>query len=172
VWPDLRTAGSFRQISSLWVNGIAQLVWSCNARAAQQVRGGGDEHNDGILPPSSSGSSSTRRDRGRPRETPDSGDASTGSGEAAEDAAADAQQQQQQQQASWWPKNNSPPNYPSPCLLGSPFTTLAVTHNYHSLLHAEPREHPFSYIVWLDVLGAGSEMQVRGGYGGQLAHNL
>ncbi|WIA37394.1 hypothetical protein OEZ86_014319 [Tetradesmus obliquus] len=56
--------------------------------------------------------------------------------------------------------NNAPPNFPSPCLLGSPFTTLAVTHNYHSLLHAEPREHPFSYICWLDVLGPGSELQV------------
>jgi hypothetical protein len=70
-------------------------------------------------------------------------------------------QQQQQQPAKWRSRNNSPPTYPSPCLLGSPFTTLAVTHNYHSLLHAEPREHPFSYILWLDVLGAGSEMQVR-----------
>jgi hypothetical protein len=35
-----------------------------------------------------------------------------------------------------------------------------VTHNYHSLLHAEPREHPFSYITWLDVLGPRSEMEV------------
>jgi hypothetical protein len=59
-----------------------------------------------------------------------------------------------------------PANFPSPCLLGSPFTTLAVTHNYRSLLHAEPHEHPFSYITWLNVLGPGSEMQVgrvRGG---------
>jgi hypothetical protein len=159
VWPDLRTAGGFRQVSSQWVNGIAQLVWSCNANAAQQVRSRAAQEREaeegaGETPGSSS---SSRRRRGGGE--PDSSAASYGNGDAVE--AAEAQDmQQQQQQISWRPKNNSPPNYPSPCLLGSPFTTLAVTHNYHSLLHAEPREHPFSYIVWLDVLGPGSEMQV------------
>jgi hypothetical protein len=58
------------------------------------------------------------------------------------------------------PWRGPPANFPSPCLLGSPFTSLAVTHNYLSHLHAEPREHPFSYIAWLDVLGPGSSMQV------------
>ncbi|WIA37448.1 hypothetical protein OEZ86_014370 [Tetradesmus obliquus] len=58
------------------------------------------------------------------------------------------------------PWKGPPANFPSPTLLGSPFTTLAVTHNYKSFLHAEPWEHPFSYICWLDVLGPGSELQV------------
>jgi hypothetical protein len=53
-----------------------------------------------------------------------------------------------------------PASIPSPCMLGSPFTTLAVTHNYHSLLHAEPFEHPFNFIVWLDVVGSRSKMEV------------
>ncbi|KAF6256580.1 hypothetical protein COO60DRAFT_1702275 [Scenedesmus sp. NREL 46B-D3] len=182
VWPDLRTVGSFRPISSLWVIGISQLVWASNASAAAQVRSGVDK-DEGAEQGSSSSSSSRRRSRGSK-----SGAASSGSGKATEGAVQDLMQQQQQQQQGQVQqekglaqrqqqqqqqqeqeqvqqevgrrKNNSPPNYPSPCLLGSPFTTLAVTHNYHSLLHAEPREHPFSYIVWLDVLGAGSEMQV------------
>jgi hypothetical protein len=159
AWPDLRTAGGFRQISSPWVKNIAQLVCSCNADAAQQVRYGTTEGDNEATAAGSSGSSSSDRLRDMLGEAPDAGGARTGSGEAGGDAAlADAQQQQQ---AARWSRNNSPPSYPSPCLLGSPFTTLAVTHNYHSLLHAEPREHPFSYIVWLDVLGAGSQMQVR-----------
>ena len=54
----------------------------------------------------------------------------------------------------------SPANYPAPSLFGSSFTTLAVTHNYRSNLHSEPGEHPFSFITWLDVLGAGSQMEV------------
>jgi hypothetical protein len=136
VWSDLSTAGGFRRIADLWTDGVAQIAWSCNKDAADSVR---------------NGSSSSR----------------FSSAAAAAAADADAvegtlQQQQQQEESellSQFP-NNSPPNYPSPCLLGSPFTTLAVTHNYHSLLHAEPREHPFSYIMWLDVLGPGSEMQV------------
>lgn len=53
-----------------------------------------------------------------------------------------------------------PANYPAPTLFGSPFTTLAVTQNYLSHLHCEPEEHPFSYIVWLDVLSSGSSMEV------------
>lgn len=47
-------------------------------------------------------------------------------------------------------------NLPAPTLLGSPFTSVAVTSNYVSHLHCEPMEHPFSYICWLDVLGAGT----------------
>jgi hypothetical protein len=58
------------------------------------------------------------------------------------------------------PWRGPPANFPSLCLLGSPFTSLAVTHNFLSHLHAEPREHPFSYIAWLDVVGPGSRMQV------------
>jgi hypothetical protein len=167
VWPDLRTAGGFRQISSLWVNAIAQLVWSCNSNAAQQLRHGSDDGDDGetaLGSSSSSSSSSQRRRDSSSRRTPDAGDAvAEASSVAQEDAALDdaqPQQQQQQQVIRWSHNNKVPPTYPSPCLLGSPFTTLAVTHNYHSLLHAEPREHPFSYIAWLDVLGPGSEMQV------------
>jgi hypothetical protein len=53
-----------------------------------------------------------------------------------------------------------PANYPVSSLFGSPFTTLAVTQNYLSHLHCEPEEHPFSFITWLDVLGAGSSMKV------------
>jgi hypothetical protein len=45
--------------------------------------------------------------------------------------------------------------------MGSPFTTLAVTQNYHSHLHCEPEEHPFSFITWLDVLSAGTKIEVR-----------
>jgi hypothetical protein len=56
-----------------------------------------------------------------------------------------------------------PANYPAPMLLGSPFTTLAVTQNYLSHLHCEPEEHPYSFIVWADVLSSGSNMEVRGG---------
>lgn len=53
-------------------------------------------------------------------------------------------------------------NFPACTLLGGPFTSLAVTQNYRSNLHAEPKEHPFSYIAWLDVLSAGSTMEVGG----------
>jgi hypothetical protein len=52
--------------------------------------------------------------------------------------------------------------YPTPSLMGSPFTTLAVTQNYQSHLHCEPEEHPFSFITWLDVLSAGTTMEVGG----------
>jgi hypothetical protein len=55
-----------------------------------------------------------------------------------------------------------PANYPAPTLLGSPFTTLALTQNYLSHLHCEPEEHPYSFIVWADVLSSGSSMEVRG----------
>ena len=61
-------------------------------------------------------------------------------------------------------KKGPPANYPAPSLFGSPFTTMGVTQNYYSLLHCEPEEHPFSYITWLDVLGSGSQMEVRGGF--------
>jgi hypothetical protein len=171
VWPDLRTAGGFRQISSLWVNAIAQLVWSCNSNAAQQLRHGSDADDDAETAFGSSSSSSNSSSRQRRRDssttrTPDAGDAVAEASSLAQEGAAldNAQQQQPQQQAQpvirWSHNNKIPPTYPSPCLLGNPFTTLAVTHNYHSLLHAEPREHPFSYIAWLDVLGPGSEIQV------------
>lgn len=53
-------------------------------------------------------------------------------------------------------------NFPIPSLYGSPFTTLAVTQTYFSLLHVEPNEHPFSYITWLDVLAPGSTLEVMG----------
>lgn len=56
-----------------------------------------------------------------------------------------------------------PANFPLPSLYGSPFTTLAVTQNYYSLLHVEPGEHPFSYITWLDVLAPGSTLEVGKG---------
>lgn len=52
-------------------------------------------------------------------------------------------------------------NYPSPCLWGSPFTSLGITQNYHSKLHCEPGEHPFSFITWQDLLCPGSSMEVR-----------
>lgn len=58
------------------------------------------------------------------------------------------------------PGTGPPANYPIPSLFGSPFTTLAVTQNYHSLLHAEPGEHPFSFITWLDVLSSSTQMEV------------
>jgi hypothetical protein len=96
VWPDLRTAGGFRQIYSLWVNYIAQLVWSCNINAAQQVRGGTDCDYNGELASSSSSSSSSgggQRGWDIPWQTPDAVGAGTGSNEAQEDAAvANAQQ--------------------------------------------------------------------------------
>jgi hypothetical protein len=57
-------------------------------------------------------------------------------------------------------------NFPACTLLGGPFTSLAVTQNYRSNLHAEPKEHPFSYIAWLDVLSKGSTMEVGGARGG------
>lgn len=69
----------------------------------------------------------------------------------------------QQVMSSYQPRKTAkgpPANYPIPSLYGSPFTTLAVTQNYESQLHAEPAEHPFSYIAWLDVLSSGSQMQV------------
>jgi hypothetical protein len=53
-------------------------------------------------------------------------------------------------------------NFPIPSLYGSPFTTLAVTQNYLSLLHVEPNEHPYSYITWLDVLAPDSTLEVGG----------
>ncbi|KAF6249053.1 hypothetical protein COO60DRAFT_1688492 [Scenedesmus sp. NREL 46B-D3] len=145
VWRDLSTAGGLRRIADLWTHGIAQLAWSCNKDAADSVRGSNSSSSEVRLDTFSSSSSSSNSEEA-----------------AAAYVVQDTQRQQQEEEGGVQAqrKNNSPPNYPSPCLLGSPFTTLAVTHNYHSLLHAEPREHPFSYIMWLDVLGPGSEIQV------------
>jgi hypothetical protein len=168
VWRDLSTAGGLRRIADLWTAGIAQLTWSCNQSAADSVRGSGSSS-------SSSNSSNSRIEfsssdgyaaaaAAMPQDMQQQAQDVDVNTEAAADAAQDAQQQQREAAEDGVQprlKNNSPPNYPSPCLLGSPFTTLAVTHNYHSMLHAEPLEHPFSYIMWLDVLAPGSEMQVR-----------
>eukprot|EP00775_Hariotina_reticulata_P012786 gene12786-12914_t len=42
------------------------------------------------------------------------------------------------------------------------FTTLAVTQNYLSRLHAEPQEHPFNFIVWADLLLQGESVMKVG----------
>jgi hypothetical protein len=84
---------------------------------------------------------------------------SGGSSDVASSSNSSSRSEQESEEARVLP-DLPPASIPSPCMLGSPFTTLAVTHNYRSLLHAEPFEHPFNYIVWLDVLGSGSKMEV------------
>jgi hypothetical protein len=174
VWRDLSTAGGFRCIADKWIHGVAQLAWSCNQDAAAEVRFGNyssasigsSSHAAAAVTAGVAEDAQQQQDDDEEEEHEQEEQEEEESRNSAAAAGATEEAQQQQAQGSDEDdlraqfKNNAPPNFPSPCLLGSPFTTLAVTHNYHSLLHAEPREHPFSYIVWLDVLGPGSEMQV------------